>query len=263
VSVLAATGRAIITRSAVTGRAILLLVHGLLALRHVRRSIPQVIRHLDMAGYGSILVLSLIAGLTGMIMAVQTGSELQRFGVIDNLGAIIGATFLREMGPIWAAVIVLARVGASMAAELGTMAVNEEVDALRVMSIDPVRYLVMPRLLALMIVMPLLTTIADVVGIAGGALITKSMFGQPIQVFMDSAQGLLQGLDFYSGLAKSWVFALIIGTIACDQGLATQNGAEGVGRSTTTTVVLSVVFVLLADLVMTSFIQIVVKPLVT
>ena len=260
---LAATGRAIISKSAVTGRAILLLVHGLLALRHVHRSIPQVIRHLDMAGYGSILVLSLIAGLTGMIMAVQTGSELQRFGVLDNLGAIIGATFCREMGPIWAAVIVLARVGASMAAELGTMAVNEEVDALRVMSIDPVRFLVMPRLLALMIVMPLLTTIADAVGIAGGALIAQSLFGQPIQVFMDSAQGLLQGLDFYSGLAKSWVFALIIGAIACDQGLATQNGAEGVGRSTTTTVVLSVVFVLLADLVMTSFVQVVIKPLVT
>lgn len=260
---LAATGRAIISKSAVTGRAILLLVHGLLALRHVHRSIPQVIRHLDMAGYGSILVLSLIAGLTGMIMAVQTGSELQRFGVLDNLGAIIGATFCREMGPIWAAVIVLARVGASMAAELGTMAVNEEVDALRVMSIDPVRFLVMPRLLALMIVMPLLTTIADAVGIAGGALIAQSLFGQPIQVFMDSAQGLLQGLDFYSGLAKSWVFALIIGAIACDQGLATQNGAEGVGRSTTTTVVLSVVFVLLADLIMTSFVQVVIKPLVT
>ena len=259
---LAATGRAIISKSAVTGRAILLLVHGLLALRHVHRSIPQVIRHLDMAGYGSILVLSLIAGLTGMIMAVQTGSELQRFGVLDNLGAIIGATFCREMGPIWAAVIVLARVGASMAAELGTMAVNEEVDALRVMSIDPVRFLVMPRLLALMIVMPLLTTIADAVGIAGGALIAQSLFGQPIQVFMDSAQGLLQGLDFYSGLAKSWVFALIIGAIACDQGLATQNGAEGVGRSTTTTVVLSVVFVLLADLIMTSFVQVVIKPLV-
>ena len=260
---LAATGRAIISKSAVTGRAILLLVHGLLALRHVHRSIPQVIRHLDMAGYGSILVLSLIAGLTGMIMAVQTGSELQRFGVLDNLGAIIGATFCREMGPIWAAVIVLARVGASMAAELGTMAVNEEVDALRVMSIDPVRFLVMPRLLALMIVMPLLTTIADAVGIAGGALIAQSLFGQPIQVFMDSAQGLLQGLDFYSGLAKSWVFALIIGAIACDQGLATQNGAEGVGRSTTTTVVLSVVFVLLADLIMTSFVQVVIKTLVT
>jgi phospholipid/cholesterol/gamma-HCH transport system permease protein len=259
---LAATGRSIIAKSAVTGRAVLLLVHGLLALRHVHRSIPQVIRHLDMAGYGSILVLSLIAGLTGMIMAVQTGSELQRFGVLDNLGAIIGATFCREMGPIWAAVIILARVGASMAAELGTMAVNEEVDALRVMSIDPVRFLVMPRLLALMIVMPLLTTIADVVGMAGGALITRSLFGQPIQVFMDSAQSLLQGIDFFSGLAKSWVFALIIGTIACDQGLSTQNGAEGVGRSTTNTVVLSVVFVLLADLIMTSFVQVVVKPLV-
>jgi len=259
---LAAAGRAIIVRAAIAGRALMLLIHALGALRQVHRSWPQLIRQLDFAGFGSILVLSLIAGLTGMIMAVQTGSELQRFGVIDNLGAIIGATFLREMGPIWAAVIVLARVGASMAAELGTMAVNEEVDALRVMSIDPVRFLVMPRLLALMIVMPLLTAIADAVGMAGGALIALSLFGQPIEVFMDSAQGLLQGLDFYSGLFKSWVFAVIIGTIACDQGLATQNGAEGVGRSTTTTVVLSIIFVLLTDLVLTSFIQMFLRPLV-
>lgn len=257
---LAATGRHIIARAALAGRTCLLLVRALAALRHVHRSGRAVIRLLDMAGFGSILVLSLISGLTGMIMAVQTGSELQRFGAIENLGAIIGATFLREMGPIWAAVIILARVGAAMAAELGTMAVNEEVDALEVMSIDPVRYLVMPRILALMIAMPLLTVIADAVGMAGGALITNALFGQPIRVFYESAQGLLGGLDFYSGLFKAWVFALIIGAIACDQGLNTQNGAEGVGKATTTTVVLSVVFVLLADLVLTSFIQIVLKP---
>ncbi len=234
-------------RAEVAGRALTLLIRSLLALRHVPRGVPQIIRQLDMAGFGSILVLCLIAGLTGMIMAVQTGSELAKFGVLENLGAIIGATFCREMGPIWAAVIVLARVGASMAAELGTMTVNEEVDALRVMSIDPVRFLVMPRILALMISMPLLTAMADFVGLIGGALLTKAQFGQPLRTFMESAQGLLDGLDFYSGLFKAWVFAVIIGTIACDQGLATKNGAEGVGKATTTTVVLSIIFVLLSD----------------
>jgi phospholipid/cholesterol/gamma-HCH transport system permease protein len=245
--VLAEVGRDIMARAAVAGRSVNLLAHALLALRHVRRGMPQILRQLDSAGFGSILVLCLIAGLTGMIMAVQTGSELQKFGVLENLGAIIGATFCREMGPIWAAVIVLARVGASMAAELGTMAVNEEVDALKVMSIDPVRYLVMPRILALMIAMPLLTAMADFVGLLGGALLTKAQFGQPLRTFMESAQGLLDSLDFFSGLFKAWVFALIIGTISCDQGLATKNGAEGVGRATTTTVVLSIIFVLLAD----------------
>jgi phospholipid/cholesterol/gamma-HCH transport system permease protein len=259
--VLAFIGREVLARARMAGRCLIMFGQAMGHIRLVHRSMPQVIRQLADAGFGSILVLSLIAGLTGMIMAVQTGSELKRFGVLDNLGAIIGATFCREMGPIWAAVIVLSRVGASMAAELGTMAVNEEVDALKAMSINPVRYLVMPRILALMILMPILTAIADAVGMAGGAFISQVQFGVPIQTFMDSARGLLTGLDFFSGLFKGFVFAAIIGTIACDQGLNTTDGAEGVGRSTTKTVVLCVVFVLLMDLILTSFIQMVAKPL--
>lgn len=259
---LAAVGRGLMTRAAIAGRAVLLLVNAARALPQVHRCYGTLVRQLDQAGFGSIVVLALITGLTGMIMAVQTGSELQRFGVIDNLGAIIGATFCREMGPIWAAVIILARVGGAMAAELGTMAVNEEVDALRLMSIDPVRYLVMPRILALVIAMPLLTAIADGVGLLGGALVARAQFGQPLQVFFDSAQGLLDGLDFWSGLVKSMVFALVIGTIACDQGLTTSNGAEGVGKATTTTVVLSVVFVLLSDFALNFVILKLIKPLV-
>lgn len=258
---LAAVGHGIIARSAIAGRAVMMLWGTLLTLPQVHRCGRSLIRQLDMAGFGSILVLSLIAGLTGMIMAVQTGSELERFGVLENLGAIIGATFCREMGPIWAAVIILARVGGAMAAELGTMSVNEEVDALKLMSIDPLRYLVLPRILALVIAMPLLTAIADGVGLLGGALVTKAQFGQPISVFFDSARGLLDGLDFWSGLGKSMCFALIIGTIACDQGLATSNGAEGVGKATTTTVVLSVIFVLLSDFGLNFVILKVLKPL--
>ncbi|MBA3685844.1 MAG: ABC transporter permease [Planctomycetes bacterium] len=258
---LAEVGRSILHNAEIAGRCLSLLGRALLALRHIGRGRSQIVRQLDMAGFGSILVLCLIAGLTGMIMAVQTGSELEKFGVLKNLGAIIGATFCCEMGPIWAAVIVLARVGASMAAELGTMTVNEEVDALKVMSIDPVRYLVMPRILALMISMPLLTTMADFVGLLGGALVTKAQFGQPLRTFMESAQGLLDGMDFYSGLFKSLVFAVIIGTISCDQGLATKNGAEGVGRATTATVVLSIVFVLLSDHIMNYILLKVITPL--
>jgi phospholipid/cholesterol/gamma-HCH transport system permease protein len=258
---LAVIGREIMARAQMAGRCLIMLGQALGHIRSVHRSVPQLLRQLAEAGFGSIMVLSLIAGLTGMIMAVQTGSELKRFGILENLGAIIGATFCREMGPIWAAVIVLARVGASMAAELGTMAVNEEVDALKAMSINPVRYLVMPRILALMILMPILTAIADAVGMAGGAFISKVQFGVPIHTFMDSAKGLLTGLDFFSGLFKGFAFAMIIGTIACDQGLSTTDGAEGVGRSTTKSVVLSIVFVLLMDLILTSFIQMVMKPL--
>ncbi len=252
---LAEVGRSILHNAEIAGRCLSLLGRALLALRHIGRGRSQIVRQLDMAGFGSILVLCLIAGLTGMIMAVQTGSELEKFGVLKNLGAIIGATFCREMGPIWAAVIILARVGASMAAEIGTMVVNEEVDALRSMSINPVRFLVMPRILALVIAMPILTAVADWVGMFGGALISNITFHSSISQFMTSAQQGLTGMDFFSGLFKSAVFACIIGTIACDRGLNTTDGAEGVGKATTDSVVLNIVFVLLADLIMTSFIQ--------
>ncbi|MEK7411874.1 MAG: ABC transporter permease [Planctomycetota bacterium] len=255
------TGGALMAKARVAGRTLLLFVDTCAQLPVVNRVIPQLIRQLDQAGFGSIMVLALIAGLTGMIMALQTGLELQKLNLAHNLGAIIGATFLREMGPIWCGIIVLARVGAAMAAELGTMVVNEEVDALRVMSINPVRYLVLPRILALVIAMPLLTAIADFVGLAGGALVSSQMFDVTADKFRLSAQSLLGAPDFWYGVFKSSVFACIIGTIACDRGLNTKDGAEGVGNATTSTVVLCVIFVLVGDFILNAFIHSVLRPI--
>ncbi len=255
VQMLERAGTALSQRVLAAGRAVVLFVDALWQLPEAHRSRRALMRQLEIAGFGSLLVLSLIAGLTGMIMAVQTGTALDRFGAKDELGQIIGATFCREMGPIWAAVIILARVGSAMSAELGTMVVNEEVDALRAMSIDPVRYLVMPRILALVIAMPILTAVADWVGMLGGALISKATFGITMANFLDSVKQGVDTFDFFSGLVKSAVFACIIGSIACDRGLSTTDGAEGVGRATTDSVVLNVVFVLIADLIMTAFIQ--------
>jgi phospholipid/cholesterol/gamma-HCH transport system permease protein len=174
---------------------------------------------------------------------------------VKMVGGIIAVSFCRELGPIWAAVIMLSRVGAAMAAELGTMTVNEEVDALKAMNISPLRFLVMPRLVALAIAMPLLAAVGDFVGILGGALIIKPTFGIPISTFFESAQNALTAMDVFSGFFKSVVFGCLIATISCDQGLNTTDGAEGVGRSTTRAVVLSVIFVLLADLFLTAFVQ--------
>ncbi len=253
-------GKSAMDKASVGGRGMLLFIDTCYQLPLIRRSIPQLFKQIEICGIGSIMVLALIALLTGMIMAVQTGSELQKFGLETNLGAIIGATFVREFGPMWAAIIMLARVGAAMAAELGTMAVNEEIDALRVMNINPVRYLVLPRMLALIIAMPLLTVIADYVGMFGGGLIASYVYNTPSQQFLDSARGILGNLDFYSGLVKSTVFGAIIATIACDRGLNTSDGAEGVGRATNQTVVASVVAVLVANLIMTCFVQQILKP---
>lgn len=255
IKICAATGRAIMQRSSGAGRACLLLWRVVLLLPQAVRGRKAVFRQLDISGFGSILVLSLIAGLTGMIMALQTGSVLKDFGLLDQLGAIIGTTFCRELGPIWAAIIILSRVGASMAAELGTMVVNEEVDALEVMSINPVRYLVLPRVIALVLAMPLLTTIADIVGLYGGAMVAQAQFGLPSMIFFESAETSLEGWDFFSGLFKSTIFGVIIAVIACDQGLNTRGGAEGVGRATTQSVMLNVIFVLVADFVLTKCLE--------
>ena len=178
-----AVGRQLVMSITTAGRATVLLGQATLALRYVHRSTRMITAQIDMAGFGSLLVLALIAGLTGMIMAMQMGPVLEDYNAIDTLGGIIAATFCRELGPIWAAVIVLARVGSAMAAQIGTMVVNEEVDALRVMSIDPIRYLVMPRILALILVMPILTALADTVGLAGGALVAHSLFDVPVGSF--------------------------------------------------------------------------------
>jgi phospholipid/cholesterol/gamma-HCH transport system permease protein len=255
-------GKAAMQRATLGGRAVLLFVDTCYQLGQTGRSLPQLVKQIEICGIGSLFVLSLIAFLTGMIMALQTGSELAKFGAQSNLGAIIGATFVREFGPMWAAIIMLARVGAAMAAELGTMAVNEEIDALRVMNINPVRFLVLPRMLALIIPMPLLTVIADYVGMMGGALVASQVFNRPSDEFLESARGILGNLDFYSGLGKSMIFGAIIATIACDRGLNTTDGAEGVGRSTNQTVVASVICVLVANLIMTGFVQQVLKPVV-
>jgi phospholipid/cholesterol/gamma-HCH transport system permease protein len=259
--VVGGTGRGIMERAEIAGRALVLFWQAAWQFRYARKSLTMIIRQIEMVGFGSLIVLALIAGLTGMIMAVQMGATLQDYGAINQLGGLIAVTFCRELGPIWAAVIILARVGSAMAAELGTMMVNEEVDALRAMSIDPVRYLVMPRILALIICMPLLTAVANFVGMLGGALISNATFSLTIESFFQSAKDMLVFSDFFGGMIKSVFFACLIGTIACDQGLHTHDGAEGVGKATTRTVVLCVIFVLLMDLFLTSFVQLTMKRL--
>lgn len=248
-------GRILIGSILGAGRAVLLFLQSALTLRMLGRSLRQLFRQLESAGFGSILVLSLIAALTGMIMVMQMGPSMETYGALSMLGGIIGTTFTRELGPIWAAVIVLARVGSAIAAELGTMVVNDEVEALKVMGVEPKRYLVMPRILALVLAMPILTVIADVVGLYGGAFVAWSRFGQPNETFFTSAQMFLDWQALYGGLIKSVVFGGIIGTIACDQGLNARGGAEGVGKVTTSTVRLCVIFVLIADLIMTGILD--------
>jgi phospholipid/cholesterol/gamma-HCH transport system permease protein len=204
----------------------------------------ETLHQLALCTLGSFPVVSIIALFTGMILALQTGIQLERFGQESTLGYIVAAAMCREMGPMFTAIAVAGLVGSTYAAEIGTMKVSEEVDALEVMSIDPVYYLVMPRLLALSLASVVLTIFADAIGIAGGALIAKATFHVDTGIFLKNAREALDLKDIYGGLFKALVFGTTIAAVACSQGLRTEHGAEGVGRATLRTVVLSFVFTL-------------------
>jgi phospholipid/cholesterol/gamma-HCH transport system permease protein len=252
------TGAWVLGCLTMAGRAMRLLADTIMVVPHIftRSVFSQLLRQLARAGFGSMGVLCLITILTGMIIVMAMGVVMEKYGGLEHMGSIMGVAFTRELGPIWAAVIMLAKVGSSMAAELGTMTVNEEVEALQVMDIKPVRFLVLPRILALVISMPLLCAIGDVVGLYGAAFVAENVFSLPVETFFESLRSLLGWQDVVGGLMKSLVFGLAIGVIACDQGLSTEGGAEGVGKATTSTVKLCVIYVLILDLIMNAFMPI-------
>jgi len=221
-----------------------LLGRATVRLSLVGRKKREVIHQLFLCAFGSLPVVFIIALFAGMILSLQTGIELRKFGQEGTLGYIVAASICREMGPVFTAIALAGLVGSTYAAEIGTMKVSEEVDALEVMSIDPIYYLVMPRVLALSTAAVVLTIYADLIGVLGGALVAKASFNVDLGLFFRNAQDILQLKDIYGGLLKAVVFGATISTVACSQGLRTEHGAEGVGRATLRTVVLSFIFVL-------------------
>jgi len=213
----------------------------------VARKRGEIVRQLDRAVFGSLFVTFIVALFTGMILALQAGIELSRWGQESSVGLLVSASMVREMGPVMTAFILAGLVGSTMAAELGTMRVSEEIDALQVMSINPVRYLVMPRVLALALACPILTVFVDVIGVAGGAVVARSLLGVDYQTYFDKARDVLAVRDIAGGLLKAFVFGVTIATIGCSQGLRAENGAEGVGQATMRAVVMAFVYILIFD----------------
>ncbi len=167
------------------------------------------------------------------------------------IGRVVGLTMLRELGPLIATIVLGGRCGAAIAAELGTMKVNEEVEALKIMGINPIRFLIAPRVLAFTTMAPILAVIADYVGIMGGLFLAMSNLNMSYSQYIDIMMSGLVVKDFLSGIIKSVVFGLLVGSIACHFGYQTEGGAEAVGRSTTLSVVVSIVMIILADAVLT------------
>ncbi len=184
---------------------------------------------------------------TGMVLALQTAYQLQKISAELYIGSLVALSMTRELGPVLTALVIAGRVGASITAELGTMKVTEQIDALQTLSTDPVRYLVVPRMLALALMLPVLTLYADMIGILGGYLVGVYKLGMGSTLYMNMTWDALRYKDFFTGLFKSGIFALIISTIACHEGLETSGGAEGVGRSTTLSVVISFMLIIAAD----------------
>jgi phospholipid/cholesterol/gamma-HCH transport system permease protein len=212
----------------------------------------EILRQMYITGAASLPVTFLVALFTGMVLALQTGIELIRWGIQEEIGTIVTASMTREMGPIWTGIILAARVGSGMAAEIGTMRVSEEIDALEVMSIDPARFLVMPRLVALAIMAPILTVFADLVGVIGGAIVGYHQIGVPYSLYFRKGLEALEVKDIYSGLIKSVIFAIIIVTVGCGQGMKASGGAEGVGSATRNTVVISMILIIAFNYFVTS-----------
>lgn len=211
----------------------------------------ETLRALDELGTRSTSIVALTALFTGLVLALQTGVGLQRFGSKQYVGYIVSLALVRELGPVLTALIVGGRVAGGMAAELGSMTVTEQVDAIRAMGADPVRKLVLPRVLACVVALPMLTLIADVLGILGGLVIAMAQFKLPGLYFLQTVALSLRPEDVGSGIAKTFFFGFAIAVVACHEGLNAAGGTAGVGRATTRAVVYSSVAILVLNFFLT------------
>lgn len=208
---------------------------------------------MEFIGVRSLFVVILVSTFTGMVLALQTYTGFRRFGAESMMGAVVALSLCRELGPVLSSIMVTARAGSAMAAEIGTMRVTEQIDALFVMAVNPIKYLVVPRVLASIFVVPILTIISDYTGIVGGYLVGVKLLNVNEGVYINRTIEILELSDIYNGLFKSAVFGLLLSVIGCYKGYYTSGGARGVGKATTEAVVLACVVIFIADYVLTAF----------
>lgn len=209
------------------------------------------IRQMDQLGVRSLGVAGITTVFTGMVMALQTALSLPALGVKYYIGTVVAKSLVRELSPVLVALIVGGRIGAGMTAELGTMKVTEQIDALRSMAADPVRKLVVPKLAATLVMLPALTLIGDLLGILGGLIIAVLQLGLTPSFYVNDVLSTLTLADVGSGFGKSIFFAFAITIVACHHGLTAGGGADGVGRATTNTVVVASILVMISDFFLT------------
>ncbi len=232
----------------------------LMLLGATARALPQVLRHrrkvgeqLFEIGNSSLFMACVLSLFIGGVLSLQAGPLLVQRGLGSMLGGLVGASLAKELGPVMMAILLAGRIGSAMAAELGSMRVYQEIDALRTLNINPVHYLVLPRVVAMAVALPCLVIFSLLVGAAGGAFVASinHEVGVSTTAFFNSLRSSLELRDVLHGLLKTFFFAVMIGVVCCNQGLATIGGPRGIGRSVTKAVVNSIVFILILDYVLT------------
>jgi len=247
---LAAIGRGSGKFTNATGDMMLLFLRACYWLKELPRNLPSVFRQVSFIGVSTLPIAAVMALFVGMVLALQTGYQLLQFRqlrVQEYVGAIVGLSMAKELGPVMTAYLLAGRVGAAITAEIGSMAVSEEIDALKVMGINPVRFLAMPRLVACTLSLPLLVIYSELIGIMGGALVATTYVDIPTKVYFDNMLIVMSVKEISNGLVKALVFGTIVGVVGCYQGFTTTGGATGVGRATTRSVVTSFMLILIAD----------------
>ncbi len=202
-------------------------------------------------GIKSIVIVFFVTFFTGVVLAMQSAYQLEKFGAIIYVASLVSVSLCRELGPVLTALVIAGRIGAAITAEIGSMKVNEQIEALEAMAINPVRYLVVPKVISLVIMLPCLTIIGNFSGILGGYVVGVYNLNINGALFIQTAMKHLAFKDVYTGLSKSFIFAAIIALVGSYQGLKTKGGAVGVGRATTLSVVVSFILIIVADCIMT------------
>ena len=244
-SICEAMGNRILAFCAASGKLTLLLLATLRRLKDANAK--EVVRQMALLGADSLPIVMMTILCTGMVFSVQTAKEFVRLGASSSVGGIVAIAMARELVPVLTGVVVAGRIGAAIAAELGTMKVTEQIDALRVMAANPVSYLVVPRFIALVLMMPVLVVFANFIGNIGGWVVAHYYAGIGSFTYENSIRTLAEFYDVFGGMVKSCVFGAIIAIVGCHKGLNAPNGAEGVGLATTASVVLSIILVFITN----------------
>ncbi|MDD5195953.1 MAG: ABC transporter permease [Candidatus Omnitrophica bacterium] len=215
-------------------------------------SISSIFYQMVFTGLRSVVIVFFITVFTGIVLAMQTAYQLEKMGAVLYVASLVAISLCRELSPVLTSLVVAGRVGSAFAAELGTMKVSEQIEALEIMAINPVRFLAAPRFIALVFMLPCLTILGNLSGILGGFFVGTSSLHINPDLYMQTSFKYLELKDIFTGLTKSFIFAVIIALIGCYEGLNTRGGAEGVGRATTRSVVISFILILLADCAVTA-----------